>query len=271
MPASRNQSAVHVEGSGPLVVLVMGRGSPGRVWHPHQVPALTAAGYRVLTYDARGTGATTNDPGPLTLEVLIDDLAHIVADHGNRAFVVGTSLGARIALHLAATHPEKVLGVVAAAAHADLTPIQIAMSQHAADVYELLLPEHREFLAAMEALRNLSPSTLADPRAARDWLDLLNLSLSPPTPGIRAQNNLDQVAETHGSQQLATYATITAPTLAIAYSDDSVIPPAQVAEVAAAIPGCTLITIPNAGHYGYLEQPQAFNSAVIDFLNQHRD
>ena len=65
MPASRNQS-IHVEGSGPLVVLVMGRGSPGRVWHPHQVPALAAAGYRVLTYDARGTGSTANDPGSLT-------------------------------------------------------------------------------------------------------------------------------------------------------------------------------------------------------------
>ena len=88
---------------------------------------------------------------------------------------------------------------------------------------------------------------------------------------MRVQNSLDQGAETHGSLQLATYSTITAPTLAIAYGDDSVIPPPQVAEVAAAIPGCTLITIPNAGHYGYLEQPEAFNSTVIEFFNQHTD
>ena len=35
-----------VEGSGPLVVLVMGTGSPGRVWRAHQVPALVGAGFR---------------------------------------------------------------------------------------------------------------------------------------------------------------------------------------------------------------------------------
>ncbi|GAA1475334.1 alpha/beta fold hydrolase [Corynebacterium felinum] len=269
MPPSSEQFAIHIEGTGPLVVLVMGRGSPGRVWHPHQVPALTAAGYRVLTYDTRGTGATANHTGPLSIDMLVDDLAHIITDHGGRAFVVGTSLGARIALHFAAAHPDKVLGVVAAAAHGDLTAIQMSMSRHAADVYELLIPQHREFLAAMEAVRNLSPATLANPRAARDWLDLLTFSLTAPTSGARAQNNLDHGVDTHGSHQHATYATITAPTLAIAYGDDSVIPPAQVADTAATIPGCTMITIPNAGHYGYLEQPHAFNSAVIDFLNQH--
>jgi len=41
-------------GAGPLVVLVMGTGSPGRVWKAHQVPAPVGAGYRVVNFDNRG-------------------------------------------------------------------------------------------------------------------------------------------------------------------------------------------------------------------------
>ncbi|ORJ92276.1 hypothetical protein A6F55_24340 [Prescottella equi] len=40
---------------GPLVVLVMGSGSPGLVWNSYQVPALVKTGFRVATFDNRGT------------------------------------------------------------------------------------------------------------------------------------------------------------------------------------------------------------------------
>jgi pimeloyl-ACP methyl ester carboxylesterase len=47
-----------VAGSGDLVVLVMGTGSSGRVWKLHQVPALLAAGYRVLPTTPGGSAQT---------------------------------------------------------------------------------------------------------------------------------------------------------------------------------------------------------------------
>ena len=43
-----------VTGEGPLVLLIMGTGSPGRVWRTYQVPALVKAGFRVATVDNRG-------------------------------------------------------------------------------------------------------------------------------------------------------------------------------------------------------------------------
>ena len=39
---------------GEPVVMVMGSGSGGRVWEMHQVPALVADGYQVVTFDDRG-------------------------------------------------------------------------------------------------------------------------------------------------------------------------------------------------------------------------
>lgn len=41
-------------GSGEPVLLVTGSGGRARLWTPHQVPALTAAGYRVITMENRG-------------------------------------------------------------------------------------------------------------------------------------------------------------------------------------------------------------------------
>ena len=40
-----------VTGTGPLVVMVMGSGSPGRIWRTYQVPALVKAGFQVTTME----------------------------------------------------------------------------------------------------------------------------------------------------------------------------------------------------------------------------
>jgi pimeloyl-ACP methyl ester carboxylesterase len=50
-------------GSGPPVLLVMGTGAPGRVWSLYQVPALTDAGFEVITFDNRGLRPADGPPG----------------------------------------------------------------------------------------------------------------------------------------------------------------------------------------------------------------
>lgn len=55
-------------GDGPPVVLVMGAGSPGRVWDVRQVPALRGAGLRVVTVDNRGTAPSDECAGGFTID-----------------------------------------------------------------------------------------------------------------------------------------------------------------------------------------------------------
>ena len=50
-------------GTGEPVLFIAGRGGAGRTWHLHQVPAFLRAGYRVITFDNRGVGATENAEG----------------------------------------------------------------------------------------------------------------------------------------------------------------------------------------------------------------
>lgn len=64
-----------VAGEGPLVVMVMGTGSPGRVWKANQEPALRKAGYRVALFDNRGIAPSSECAAGFTLEDMMDDAA----------------------------------------------------------------------------------------------------------------------------------------------------------------------------------------------------
>jgi pimeloyl-ACP methyl ester carboxylesterase len=56
------------------------------------------------------------------------------------------------------------------------------------------------------------------------------------------------------------------PTLVVVGDDDRLTPPAMAKSIADAIPGARLAIIPTAGHLSNIEQPAAFNAAVLDFL-----
>lgn len=252
---------VRTRGDGPPVVLVMGRGHGGRVWEMHQVPALVQAGYRVTVFDNRGSGASSDHSVPFTLDDMVADLAGIIeSEHGQPAFVVGTSLGARICQELALSRPDLVRAAVFAAAHARQTAAQLTMSQHFMEADALLRAEQAEFAAAVEVSRNLSVSTLLDEVACRDWMDIVQHTPAPG-PGARLQAMVDD-----GRDRREAYGGITARCLALAYGDDSVIPPAQVREVADCIPNCGYVELPRTGHWGYLERPEAFNALLLGFL-----
>ena len=64
-------------------------------------------------------------------------------------------------------------------------------------------------------------------------------------------------------------ATIHVPTLIVVGEEDTVTPPTLSREMHQAISGSRLVTIPKAGHLSNLEQPDAFNSALTQFLTRH--
>src|ERR1700757_3513208 len=68
-------------GSGEPVLFIAGSGGPGRTWHVHQVPDFTAAGYRAVTFDNRGIGATENADG-FTTETMVTDTAELIEQLG---------------------------------------------------------------------------------------------------------------------------------------------------------------------------------------------
>src|SRR5947209_310987 len=98
------------EGTGPPVLLLHGFPASSYVWR-HQVPALTAAGYRVVAPDLRGCGDTDRPDAveAYALPLILGDLLALLDQLGiDRAQVVAHDWGAAVAWVLAALHPQRV-------------------------------------------------------------------------------------------------------------------------------------------------------------------
>jgi pimeloyl-ACP methyl ester carboxylesterase len=59
---------------------------------------------------------------------------------------------------------------------------------------------------------------------------------------------------------------IACPTLVLVGDDDQLTPAALAREMAAGIPGARLVVVPECGHLSTLEQPQAVNEALVDWM-----
>ncbi|WP_024876797.1 alpha/beta fold hydrolase [Saccharomonospora piscinae] len=243
------------EGTGPPVVMVAGTGSRGRVWHLHQVPALVSAGYRVITFDNRAGGPG----GRFGVASLVSDTAALIERlELGQSRAVGFSLGARVVAELLVERPELVERAVLLATRGRVDHWTKAM----------LLAERTgttttpEFGVVVRAMQYLSPTTLRDDRATRDWLELFELTSATALPGLHEQVALDELL----ADRLTAYSAIEAACLVVGFGDDLVTPPQLTREVARAIPRARYHEVADCGHYGYLERPGEVNKLIVDFL-----
>jgi pimeloyl-ACP methyl ester carboxylesterase len=252
-------------GAGPAVLFLSGTGARGRTWHLHQVPALVDAGFRVVTFDTRGI-PPSDTPPVVTMPDLVADAAGLIETLGlGPCRVAGSSMGARAAAELCLRRPDLVDRVVLMATFGRPGAFLTALTAGERALRESGTKLPAEYLSGMRAALNLSPRTLADDRAARDWLDIFQM----PVPGEAdgAASRLDTDAEV---DRLAAYAQIGVPCLVIGFADDLIAPARGCRDVAAAIPGARYAEIADAGHYGYLEQPAPVNAELIEFLNEEK-
>lgn len=101
---------VIVEGEGPPVLLLHGFPDDHTVWR-HQIPALVAAGYRVIAPDTRGAGDSDMPPreADYAIDRLVRDMIAVLDALGvRRVRLIGHDWGAVIGWHLALLHPERV-------------------------------------------------------------------------------------------------------------------------------------------------------------------
>ncbi|MBI5260235.1 MAG: alpha/beta hydrolase [Bradyrhizobium sp.] len=99
---------VREEGQGPLVLLCHGWPELSHSWR-HQIPALAAAGFRVVAPDMRGFGQTTApaDIAAYSIFHTVGDMVALVGALGEkRAMIVGHDWGAPVAWHAALFRPD---------------------------------------------------------------------------------------------------------------------------------------------------------------------
>lgn len=109
-------------GQGPPVVLIHGLAGDHSAWQA-QVEALRD-NYRVIAFDNRGAGASTQIDEPLSTADLADDTLQLMDYLGvEGAHVVGRSMGGAVAQHMALKAPQRVLSLALCASFARLDPL----------------------------------------------------------------------------------------------------------------------------------------------------
>ncbi len=252
--------AYNDSGAGDPVLFVSGTGGAGRSWHLHQVPAFLAAGYRCITFDNRGIGATENAAGFSTDQMVADTAELIERAAGAPVRLVALSMGAFVAQELMLERPDLVDQAVLMGTRGRLDDTRaafraadLAMADSDAD-----LPP--AYAAKIRVLENFSPRTVNSP-AGREWLEMFTAFPVKRTPGWRAQLSVAPTVN-----RLPAYRSITTETLVIGFADDVLTPPELGREVADALVCGRYLQIAEAGHLGFLEQPEAVNSAMLEFF-----
>jgi pimeloyl-ACP methyl ester carboxylesterase len=250
-------------GRGPAVLLAHGFGCGVRMWDP-QVRSLSRS-YRMVTYDARGHGASDapDDPAAYSPEIAVLDLRALL-DHLElrRAVVGGLSMGANVALHFALSHPERVRALVIA----DTGSGSGAGPEFAAAVGASAASLERDGIEAYAdaALRNPTFGRCAQrsPEAERFMRSCLMTNrargLAHTARGVIIRRPSLYALE-------ARLRELSVPTLLVVGEHDE----GCVAVhrfMAGVIPGARHVVIPGAGHFPNLEEPAAFNRAVRAFL-----
>jgi 2-succinyl-6-hydroxy-2,4-cyclohexadiene-1-carboxylate synthase len=256
---------VRSAGTGPPVTLLHGFTGRGASWSAHQ-PGLRR-GHRTIVVDLLGHGRSDApaDPARYAVECQADDLAAILARLGHvPADVIGYSMGARIALRLAADHPAAVRRLVLESPSAGIPDPGERAARRARDD-RLADTIERGGVAAFVDRWEAQPvfaSHAALPEAARRRLRAERLA-------NRAQG---LAASLRGAGQgveppiLGRLRDIHAPALVIAGELDAV-GRDRAAAVASALPNARLAIVPGAGHTPHLERPAAFRRLVGAFLD----
>lgn len=93
-----------IKGKGENLILIHGAGDNLNMWY-HQVPEFSKS-YRVITYDVRGSGKTESPQEEYSISLFANDVYELMRGiKVEGAYLIGYSMGGRVALDLALNHP----------------------------------------------------------------------------------------------------------------------------------------------------------------------
>lgn len=254
-------------GQGPDMVLIHGFTGNLAVWHL-QIAPLLWDDFRMLTYDLRGHGYSDTPPTGYTADDMANDL-YLLLDQLeiDRAYLVGHSFGADIALYFAYHHPDRVKSVVAIeAALPALIPLRSREDWEGWDYWVKVL-EQAGYPVPPERRMDINFLIRLSLSMPKKWGPLQGLPRDP----MRSLRLLDTTTVGHDSQVVGSLTLDNIPNIQslvdLVYNDGSAflgtydylrehLPHARP----------TLLPPSEWGHFGLLEQPKLVAQHLLDAL-----
>lgn len=246
-----------ITGSGPDLVLMSGLGGVASFWR-NQVPALSEH-FRVITFDARGTGKSTPSKIVYSTEQMAGDVIKLIDALGiAKAHFVGHSTGGGMAQVIAVNHKARVERLVLSAAWAGPTKLFIDMFAMRRQVLINCGPQAYFMVGTLLAVpaRALHAQYAAGGDPILDRVkDFAGLEIE--LARIGAVMSHDMRSRVHA---------IDAPTLCIVARDDQMTPPPLSEELAQRINGAKLVVLEEGGHFAPAIAAAAYNRHLLEFL-----
>ena len=255
-----------VQGEGTPLVLAHGYGATLDMWSEQIEPF--SHKHRMVIYDTRGHGRTEapHDWASYTLDDYVEDQRQLMDHLGiDTAYVGGLSMGGMIALQFALTYPERLIALLlcdTAASNRSMMGMQVGESEGrvAATVRGFVLRDVAPMsfaLARFAPLEHLPPVRSA-PEGVKSYIRNLRqntaLGLRGAWHALMTRPDLeDRLVE------------IRVPTLIVVGERDALLTPTRIMQQR--IPTCRFVLIKDSRHGTASWRPEAFNNAVLDFLD----
>ena len=243
---------------GKPVVLLHGIGGGRAIW-AGTLDALAQAGFDTMAVDFPGYGnSQTSAPGgvPHMAESVIDLMDEL---HLPSVALVGHSMGGMVAQEIAAMASQRVNALVLACTSSAFGKPDGKWQE--GFVAQRLAPLEQGL--GMQGLAERLVPGMTGPHADPSGMALA-MQVMAAVPEATYRRVLAAIV---AFDRRASLAQISVPTLCLSGGLDQTAPPEMMRRMAERIAGARYLEIAKAGHIANVEQPRAFNQALIDFLN----
>ncbi len=249
------------QGEGTPIVLIHGLAGDLSAWKP-QIESLSAR-YRVIAFDNRGAGRSTQVDEPITTADLAGDTIGLMEHLGvSAAHIVGRSMGGAIAQIIALERPDLVRSLVLCASFAKLDPLGARVLTNMRQVLEWRgnWGDH-----ARHSIQNFvgydfynrEPEQIARIEALIGGETRLPACYVRQNHACQAHDTLDRLAE------------LSCPTLIMAGGMDPICSPTATRWMADMIKGSRTVMFEGCSHFFLMEQPKMFRETLEGWLADH--
>jgi pimeloyl-ACP methyl ester carboxylesterase len=236
--ADANGISIHyaVYGGGSPVILLHGGLANADYWG-NQIRAL-APRHTVIVMDSRGHGRSTRDSRPYSYDVMADDVVSLMdVLRVPKAHVVGWSDGGILSLNLAIRHPDRVDKIFTYAATGMNAGSKLGAIMNRT-IIAFIKRAGREYKAYSATREGYGSFVL---QLVKMWAN------QPNWTAVELR-------------------TIVAPVLVVHGDHDETVKREQAEYIASTIPGARLLILSNVSHFAFLQDPELFNDALLQFL-----